>query len=130
MSCDKWRLRVNKLTFSLLQVPDDLMPIWFDKLTNRALCMKGYTYILKVSNGQYYVGSTTNLERRLAEHQRGEGAKFTKAYLPVELVYCEEFPQIGEAFKREKQLQKWSRAKKEALIKGDIEALLLLSKSK
>lgn len=92
--------------------------------------MKGYTYILKVNNGQYYVGSTTNLETRLEEHQRGEGAEFTKAHLPVELVYYEEYPQIGEAFKREKQLQKWSRAKKEALIRGDLEALHLLSKSK
>ena len=66
----------------------------------------------------------------MAEHQRGEGAMFTKAYLPVKLVYTEEYPRIEDAFRREKQLQKWSHAKKEALIKGDITTLKLLSKSK
>lgn len=89
--------------------------------------MKGYTYILQVSDGRYYVGSTENLEKRLAEHQRGEGAMFTKAYLPVKLVYTEEYPRIEDAFRREKQLQKWSHAKKEALIKGDIATMKLLS---
>lgn len=91
--------------------------------------MKGYTYILQVSDGRYYVGSTENLEKRLAEHQRGEGAMFTKAYLPVKLVYTEEYPRIEDAFRREKQLQKWSHAKKEALIKGDIATLKLLSQA-
>ena len=90
---------------------------------------KGFTYILQVNNGQYYVGSTDNLELRLAQHQSGNGAQFTKAHLPVKLVYYEEFDRIDEAFKREKQLQGWSRAKKEALINGDIEELKLLSKS-
>lgn len=89
---------------------------------------KGYTYILKVNNGQYYVGSTDNLELRLSQHQQGIGAKFTKAHLPVELVYVEEHERIDDAFRREKQLQNWSRAKKEALIKGDIELLKKLSK--
>lgn len=92
--------------------------------------MKGYTYILQVADGRYYVGSTENLEKRMAEHQRGEGAMFTKAYLPVKLVYTEEYARIEDAFRREKQLQKWSHAKKEALIKGDITTLKLLSKSK
>ncbi len=61
--------------------------------------------------------STNNLERRLTEHQNGEGANFTKKHLPVELVYFEEFQRIDEAFYREKQVQGWSRKKKEALIK-------------
>ena len=81
---------------------------WFDKLTNLLrqaqepiINMKGYTYILQVSDGRYYVGSTENLEKRLAEHQRGEGAMFTKAYLPVKLVYTEEYPRIEDAFRRE-----------------------------
>ena len=56
--------------------------------------MKGYTYILQVSGGMYYVGSTENLEKRMAEHQRGEGTVFTKAYLPVKLVYTEEYARI------------------------------------
>ena len=91
--------------------------------------MKGYMYILKCSNGAYYTGSTNNLERRLEQHQNGEGAQFTRRNLPVELVYCEEFNRIDEAFYREKQIQKWSRKKKEALIKRDKDELIKLSKN-
>lgn len=85
--------------------------------------MKGYVYILKCANDSYYTGSTTNLEKRLWQHKNGEGAKFTKAHLPVELVYTEEFSRIEDAFHREKQIQGWSRKKKEALIAGDFNAL-------
>lgn len=80
--------------------------------------MKGYMYILKCSDDSYYTGSTTNLELRLAQHQNGEGANYTKKRLPVTLVYCEEFNRIDKAFYREKQVQGWSKKKKEALIKG------------
>ena len=86
-----------------------------------------YTYILECSNGAYYVGSTIDLERRLQEHQAGEGANYTRKHLPVKLVYWEEYQNIDEAFRRERQLHGWSRAKKEALIKGDIEKLKSLS---
>jgi putative endonuclease len=85
--------------------------------------MKGYMYILHCSNGQYYTGSTNDLEKRLAQHQNGEGANFTKKHLPVELVYYEEFQRVDEAFYREKQVQGWSRMKKEALIKGEYNKL-------
>lgn len=78
--------------------------------------MKGYTYILLCSDGSYYTGSTNNLELRLKQHQNGEGANHTKKHLPVVLVYYEEFSRIDEAFYREKQIQGWSRKKKEALI--------------
>ncbi len=81
--------------------------------------MKGFVYVLKCSNGKYYTGSTTNLEKRLWQHQNGEGSNFTKAHLPVELVYVEEFERIDDAFYREKQIQGWSRKKKEALIAKD-----------
>ncbi len=80
-------------------------------------------YILKCANGMYYTGSTRNLERRLQQHQKGEGANFTKKHLPVELVYSETFPRIDWAFYREKQIQGWSHAKKEALINGDFAEL-------
>jgi len=90
----------------------------------------GFTYILHCANGQYYVGSTDDLQRRLLEHQQGKGARFTKEHLPVRLVYQEEYPTISEAFMREKQLQKWSHAKKAALIAGDIDLLKKLSKGK
>ncbi|MFS0490827.1 GIY-YIG nuclease family protein [Leadbetterella byssophila] len=80
--------------------------------------MKGYMYILKCSDDSYYTGSTINLELRLAQHQNGEGANYTKKRLPVTLVYYEEFNRIDKAFYREKQVQGWSKKKKEALIKG------------
>ncbi len=80
-------------------------------------------YILECSDASYYTGSTKNLERRFAQHQRGEGANHTKSRLPVKLVYFEEFRRIDEAFFREKQVQGWSRKKKEALIKGMPEKL-------
>lgn len=85
--------------------------------------MRGYMYILECADGSYYTGSTTNLELRLAQHQNGEGANHTKKRLPVRLVYYEEYPRIDEAFYREKQVQGWSRKKKEALINGTPELL-------
>lgn len=81
--------------------------------------MKGYMYILLCSNGSYYTGSTNNLELRLIQHQNGKGANHTKKYLPVTLIYYEEYPRVEQAFYREKQIQGWSRKKKEALINGD-----------
>ena len=86
-------------------------------------------YILKCANGLYYVGSTTNIELRLQEHRSGVGSGFTKAHLPIELVYTEEYNTIHEARLRERQLHKWSHAKKEALIHGDMEKLKQLSRS-
>ena len=79
----------------------------------------GFMYILECSNGSYYTGSTVNLEARVLQHQNGEGAEHTKKHLPVNLVYHEEYPRIDEAFYREKQVQGWSRKKKEALIKNE-----------
>lgn len=76
--------------------------------------MKGYMYILLCDDGSYYTGSTTNLVLRLAQHFTGEGANPTKKHPPVKLVYFEEFERIDEAFYREKQIQGWSRKKKEA----------------
>ena len=85
--------------------------------------MKGFVYILECSDGSYYTGSTKDLERRLAQHQAGEGAKHTKNRLPVKLIYYEEYDRIDTAFYREKQIQNWGRAKKEALINGDMKKL-------
>ncbi len=75
-------------------------------------------YILECADGSYYTSSTKDLERRLAQHQAGKGANHTKKCLPVKLVYFEEYSRIDEAFYREKQVQGWSRKKKEALING------------
>ncbi len=92
--------------------------------------MKGYMYILECSDGSYYTGSTKNLTLRLKQHQSGEGANHTKKRLPVKLIYFEEFKRIDEAFYREKQVQGWSRKKKEALINKQIKVLHELAECK
>ena len=86
-----------------------------------------YMYILKCVDCSYYTGSTKDIELRLLQHQNGEGANHTAKRLPVELVYLEEFDRIDEAFYREKQVQGWSRKKKEALINGKFGKLVDLS---
>jgi putative endonuclease len=92
--------------------------------------MKAFMYILKCANEQFYVGSTTDLDKRINEHQLGEGANFTRKHLPVELVYYELFDRIDFAFSREKQIQKWSKAKKTALIESRISDLVKLSNNR
>ena len=74
-------------------------------------------YILQCCDDSYYTGSTNILDLRLAQHQSGEGANHTKKRLPVKPVYFEEYARIDEAFYREKQVQGWSRKKKDAFIK-------------
>ncbi len=85
--------------------------------------MKGYMYILECADGSFYTGSTIDLEKRLKQHQNGEGANHTKKRLPVELIYFEEFERIDQAFYREKQIQGWSRKKKKALISKNYDEL-------
>lgn len=92
--------------------------------------MKGYVYILQCSDGSYYTGSTIDLDKRIMEHQDGKGANHTKKRLPVKLLYVEEYLSIATAFEREKQIQGWSRAKKETLINGEFEALPNLAECK
>ncbi len=87
-----------------------------------------WMYILECCDGSYYVGSTKDLKRRLAQHQDGIGANYTSKRLPVELVYYEEYDRVDEAFYREKQVQGWRRAKREALINGQPELLPALAK--
>ena len=90
---------------------------------------KGYMYILECADGSYYTGSTKDLERRLWEHQNSLGANYTRKRLPVKLVYYEEYNRIDEAFYREKQVQGWSRKKKQALIEGRYQDLPILSRN-
>ena len=75
-----------------------------------------FSHIFTSCDGNYYTGSTKNLYRRLTQHQAGEGANHTKKRLPVILVYVEVYSRIDHAFYREKQIQKWRREKKEALL--------------
>ncbi len=89
--------------------------------------MKGWMYILECCDGSYYTGSTNNLELRIEQHNAGYGSNYTKKRLPIKLVYYEEFQRIEQAFYREKQVQKWSRKKKKALINGTLNDLHALS---
>ena len=89
-----------------------------------------YLYILKCNDGSFYTGSTLNLEKRINEHQTGNGSIYTKRRLPIELVFSLYFERIDDAYFREKQIQGWSRKKKLALIAGKFELLSKLSKSK
>ncbi|MBQ6819877.1 MAG: GIY-YIG nuclease family protein [Clostridium sp.] len=77
-----------------------------------------YVYILKCSDNTFYTGWTTSLERRLKAHNSGKGAKYTKARLPVQIVYFEEFDNKIDAMKREYAIKKLSRKEKLKLIDG------------
>jgi putative endonuclease len=92
--------------------------------------MGGYMYILRCADGSYYVGSTRNILVRLQQHQDGEGAAYTKRRRPVELAFCQPCESIVQAYWFEKRVQGWSRAKREALINGELHLLPDLAKKK
>ena len=79
-----------------------------------------YTYMLLCADRTLYVGSTTDLERRMTEHRVGLGSEYTRHRLPVELVWYEQYDNVEHAFMREKQIQNWGRAKRLALIRGEV----------
>ena len=83
-----------------------------------------------MKSGKLYIGATTDLDQRCEEHFRGKACRTTKIDPPVALVHSEIYETYTDARKREAQVKHWSRAKKEALIVGDIEKLQNLSKSK
>lgn len=87
-----------------------------------------WMYILECCDGSYYAGSTKDLKLRLSQHQEGTGSNYTSKRLPVKLVYCEEYDRVADAFYREKQVQGWTRRKREALINGKPELLPALAK--
>ncbi|ACY23321.1 Excinuclease ABC C subunit domain protein [Gordonia bronchialis DSM 43247] len=89
--------------------------------------MAAHMYILECSDGSFYVGSTRNLDERIAQHLSGRGSAYTSRRMPVKLVYSAEFEHIGEAYAAEKRVQGWSRAKRLALINNDFGALRRLS---
>ena len=79
--------------------------------------MSSYVYVLRCGDGSLYTGWTNDLEQRLAAHQSGKGAKYTRGRLPIEMVYFEEMPDKSAAIKRENELKKLKKAEKELLIK-------------
>ena len=77
---------------------------------------ENYTYVVKCSDGSLYTGWTTDVTRRVKEHNEGKGAKYTKSRRPVELVYYEAFETKQDAMKREYAIKQLSREEKEKLI--------------
>jgi len=82
-----------------------------------------FVYILKCKNNSLYTGITTNLTRRIKEHNSGSGSHYTKVFRPVKLIWNETHSSHSSALKREAQIKKWTRKKKLALIAGDFKPL-------
>jgi putative endonuclease len=90
--------------------------------------MSAIVYILLCADGSYYVGITrASLDQRIAQHQAGTFGGYTARRRPVRLVFHQEFQRITDAIAAERQVKGWRRAKKEALIRGDFEALQKLA---
>lgn len=81
-----------------------------------------YTYIVRCRDGSLYTGWTTDLDRRLAAHNQGTGAKYTKSRRPVELVYYESFDTKEEAMRREYEIKQLTRPEKLRLLQADAAA--------
>ncbi len=81
-----------------------------------------FVYILECADGTFYTGWTTDLKRRVAQHNTGRGASYTRSHRPVKLVYWEEQPDRGSAQRRELALKRLPRARKAALIATHAEA--------
>ena len=77
--------------------------------------MKAFTYMLVCADGTLYTGWTNDLEKRLAAHNAGKGAKYTRSRCPVRLLYYEEFAEKSEAQRRECEIKRLPREKKLAL---------------
>ncbi len=85
-----------------------------------------FVYVLRCTDGSFYVGETNDVLSRLARHNNGTGATHTAMRRPVQLVYVEEYSNRDDCLKRERQLKRWTRAKKEALVAGDATTLKTL----
>jgi len=92
--------------------------------------MGAYVYMLRCSDGSYYVGSATgnDLWKRISEHETGAYRGYTFTRRPVQLVWSEYFERITDAIAVERQIKGWTRVKKEALIRGDWEEIKRLAK--
>ncbi|AFK17940.1 GIY-YIG nuclease family protein [Haloferax mediterranei ATCC 33500] len=77
-----------------------------------------FVYVLQCSDGSLYTGYTTDVERRVAEHDAGEGAKYTRGRTPVELVHVEEYDSKSAAMSREYEIKQLKRKQKLALVES------------
>ncbi len=91
--------------------------------------MSAWVYILECSDSSYYTGSTTDLQSRIVKHGESAISSWTASRLPVKLVFQQEFYTVEEAFRAERQIKGWSRAKKEALMAGSFDLLVELAKN-
>ena len=82
-----------------------------------------FVYILRCADRSLYIGEADDVDARIARHRDGRSCNYTAMRLPVELVYVEKLANRVEARRREAQLKRWTRAKKEALISGDLALL-------
>ena len=87
-------------------------------INNPRFCFmkKWFVYMLRCKGGSLYTGVTTDLDRRVAEHRSGKGVKYTRAHLPVELVWSESVSSESDAKKREAEIKKFRKSEKEELI--------------
>jgi putative endonuclease len=92
--------------------------------------MPAWFYLLRLRSALLYAGATTDLQKRYEEHLSGKACRTTTLDAPVSLVYSEKFETFSEARRREAQIKRWSRAKKEALVSGDVTRLRELSESR
>ena len=92
--------------------------------------MAFFVYILRCADGHYYVGHTDDLDRRMAQHSDGVASAFTAKRRPLTLLWASDFPSRETAFDLERKLKGWSRAKKEAFMRGDFGALPELSRNR
>ena len=91
--------------------------------------MGAYVHIVRCQDGSFYTGSTRgSLEDRVNQHNAGSYGGYTATRRPVRLVYSDYFDRITDAVSAERQIKGWSRAKKEALARGDFDALKALSR--
>jgi putative endonuclease len=100
------------------------------RLSRRARILPASFYILRLQSTHLYCGSTRSLEKRIKDHFAGRACRTTRIDPPIALVYSEEYPSYKEAFRREHQVKRWSRAKKEALVAGDMDRLKKPAKRK
>jgi predicted GIY-YIG superfamily endonuclease len=89
-----------------------------------------YVYILQCNDNSYYIGHTDDIEKRISEHRFNEYDCYTSKRLPIEVVFVQPFGSRDEAFIAERQIKKWNRQKKEALIEKNWDKISLLAKKK
>jgi putative endonuclease len=90
--------------------------------------MPAWLYILRLKSGQLYIGSTKDLDQRYKDRCSGKACRTTQLDPPIALIYSEELETFSDARRREAQVKRWSRGKREALASGDLETLHQLAK--